>query len=518
MILVILFIYRAPFMLIDVLDCIVEKRSWKSVREAVKEYPLQMLEDLFCVGSLLFSWKTPRFIISTLLFGLFMPADLLLGVIRKCMPRKCGAYLLTIIIYTVFMCFPLVLTFYITQLLLSKGMGWVNIIIFCVFLFLLLVTLLIMVTILAKDDSKKFLVEMPTCDYVRYSWFNMHVILFEIIELLQSVALVFKLPLIPMYGGKVLQTASMYMLLGFIPFKAVFWVTVLAFICWFFICGAPIILENILKIFPLGTCGKKTSWRLLVSLFANTLFVTIVENLSSFSACVYPKCQYTISLNDTCLYSRLIQDNSLLCWTVPHSSYAAFSLIALVWFMITSFVFGVEYGDPEATEQDIGFSPIYNSIVNIFKAVSIIAVTFITNNNYVVLGILLFSNVSLVIYTALFKRLFKHDACNLPSFLVWRVFSFVSSVVVTVAVIVAIVLNDKTSKIPLIIIGSGVSGSLIVSITIALKLRQISDISRDREEYRVAIILLKKKLEENNWLVHKWKMQNDIWLRYVSLN
>ncbi|XP_065668288.1 uncharacterized protein LOC100200963 [Hydra vulgaris] len=516
MLFVVLCVYRAPFMFIEVLDCIIEKKSWKSVREAVKKYPPQIFKDLVSAVLFIFSWNTPRFIISTLLFGIFMPADIILGVVKKFVSQKCFAYLLTIIIYAVFMCFPIVLTLYVTQFLLNKGMGVLVIILFCVFFFLLLVILLIMVTILAKDNNKRFLVEMPSCDYVRFCWFNIHVVLFEIIELLQSAALVFKITFIPMYGATVMQTASSYLLLGFISFKAAFWVTLSLFICWFFICSAPIIFENILKIFPVGTCGKKTSWRLLVSLFANTLFVTVVENFAACSACSYTICPYNISLNTTCIVSRHVQDSSIVCWSAPHSSYAAFGLTAMIWFMITSIVFGVEYGDPEATEQDIGFSPIYNSIVNIFKAACIFAATFITHNNYAVLGVLLFCNFSLVIYTVFFKKLFNHDACNLPSFLVWRIFSFVSSMVVTVAVIVAVKLNNPTSKIPLIIIGSGILVSLLVSIAFSLKLRQMSDICKDREEFRVAIVCLKKKLEENNWLIQKWKTKNTIWLRLIK--
>ena len=521
MLLVLMFVYRAPFMIADVLDCIVEKRSWKAVRSAVKKYPPAILEDLLDLLTVIFSWKSIRFIVSSILFGLLMPADMFLTIARLCIQSNCLAYLMTIIIYLVLMVSPVIISYYAAEELLAYGVGWITIVLLCAFSALLLVMLLFMVLALTKSKNKTFLLQMPECDYVRFSWYNIHVIIFEILEFLQMMALIFKVQSLPMYGYDVLHTTSNYLLFSFMPFKVIFWITFVFFTVWFFLCGAPIIFENILESLPIGSCGKRTSWRLALSLFANTLFVTMVENLISFSACKYQSCpsNYTlgqIPSNSSCLVSEFLEDNTLKCWTGSHRGYALFGLLGLVWYCTTSLIFGTKYGDPESSSQDIGFSPIYNTVLNILKAVMIIAVTIITNSNYTVLGILLACNGVSIMYTVGFHTLYKYYPSNLPSILVWRVFTFVACAIASIAAIVALILDDNSSKVPLLILGIGIIVTFIIAFIIAVKLRQISTVVRDREEFRSEICQLEARLEKNKWLLNCWHGDRKMWYRLIK--
>ena len=522
---VLLCVYRAPFMLSDIADCVVEKRSWRAVRKVVKRYPTLIVSDIFDLLATLLSWKTPRFVFTALLFGVFMPADLFLTVSKSCSNNKCVNYIVSIFMYVIFMGFPFVYSFYGAEQLMAYGLGWANQIFICAFVVVLLLVLLAMILSLSGDTRKSFLLKMPDADYVRFNWYNFHVVVFEVLEFFQSIALVFKLsPFIPMYGAVVLADASKILLFSFLPFEAVFWTTVAVFTLWFFVCGAPIIFENILESSPVGTCGKRPGWRLTISLLANTLFVFFVENFASFSACRYEQCPSShdlgdIPINATCRRAIFVDDQSLRCWSDsgPHRDYAAFGLIGLVWYATTALIFDTQYGDPDTSEQDIGFSPVYNTGINILKAGAVVSVTIITNSPYAALTCLLSFNLLSILFTFLFKVVFKFYPCNFGSVLVWRLCTFVSTCVVVVGVMVAFVLDNPTSKIPLLVMGVGVLIVFIVSLSVAIKLRQISETEKEREQFRAEILKLEKRIQSNKWFLPGWQQEgrSSVWRRLV---
>ena len=522
---VMLCVYRAPFMLADIADCVVEKRSWKAVRKAVKRYPAFIVYDVFQLLKALFSWETPRFIFTALLFGVFMPADLFLTVSKSCTNSKCSGYLVSIVMYAMFMGFPFVYSFYGAEQLMEYGLGWTNPIFLCVFVTVLLLVLLAMVVSLSRDPRKSFLLKMPDADYVRFNWYNFHILIFEVLEFFQSIALVFKIsPLVPMYGAKVLSDASKIILFSFLPFEAVFWTTVAVFTMWFFACGAPIIFENILESYPVGTCGKRPSWRLVISLLANTLFVFFVENFASFSACHYKQCPSSFDLgnipsNATCRQAIFVDDESLRCWSGsgPQRDYAAFGLIGFVWYATTALIFDTQYGDPDTSEQDVGFSPVYNTGINILKAAAVVSITIITNSPYAALACLLLFNLVSILFTFLFKVVFKFYPCNSASVLVWRLCTFTSTCVVAVGVMVAFALDNPASKTPLVIMGVGVLIVFTVSLLVAIKQRQISKTEKERELFRAEILKLEKRINANKWFLPGWQQEEraSVWRRLV---
>lgn len=522
-------VYRAPMMLVDIFDCIVEKRSWKAVRHITKKYPAEIASDIVSMFVIVFSWETPRFLFTALLFGLLIPADLFMTIVKIFIKDKCLIYVLTLIMYVIIMGFPFVFTFYVANYFQEHTDGRMNVLLLCAFSAVLLFLLLLMVMALIKDQKKTVLLEMPKCDYVRLSWYNINVFLFEILEFLQTMALIFKLQSIPMYGSETLENVSKYLLFSFLPFESIFWITVFLFVVWFFLCAAPVILENILESFPVGSCAKRSSWRLAMSLFANTLFVTMIENLTSFSACRYQTCPVVNStsltnysmINSTfnhssCVTSTFMEDDSFQCWTGDHKGYAAFGLVSLAWYSTTSLIFGTQYGDPNTSKQDIGFSPVYNTVVNILKVAMITAVTIITEQHFVVVGVLLVCNLLLVVFTLTFRALFKYSACNLPSILVWRVFTFVSCGIGVIAVLVAYIQNESDSKIPLLSMCVGIFIAFVVSFIFAVRLRRTSDVERDRENFKKEILSLEGRLLKNGWLSKKWNTDRKTWYRLVN--
>ncbi|KAJ7389812.1 hypothetical protein OS493_028781 [Desmophyllum pertusum] len=332
MLLVVAFLYRAPFMITDITRDIIFKQSWRAVRETVKKYPPMILVDLVELISCVLSWET--------------------------------------ILYVIFMSFPFLLPFYVSQRLDPSTLT----IVIGAFSFVLLMALVIMTE--SGGAGERLLVEPTPYDYIRFNWSNIHVIVFEIVEFLQLLALVFIISDIPMPGATTLNTASQYLLLNFASFNVKLWLTFIIFVIWFFCCGAPVILESVLEYLPKGSCAKHVGWTLFLSLFANTLFVTIVESFLTFVACKTNDCpafnhnataNANVSSYNACLPAVLYEEPSMECWEGSHKSIALLGLLGLVWYSTTAIIFGTKYGDVDHPSQDLKFSPIYNIFANFAK-------------------------------------------------------------------------------------------------------------------------------------------------------
>ena len=519
-ILVLMLLYRAPFLIVDILDCVIERRSWKAVRNVVKKYPPAILEDILLLISNIFSWNTPRLIFTTILFVVFIPADLFISIVKICVQAKFFIYTLTLILYLFFIGTPIFITTYAAKELIANDLGWTNIVLICVFDIFLLFTLTLMVFTLANDKERDYSLEAPRCDYIRYNWYNLHVVLFEVLEFLQTLALAFSIRDIPMFGGATLHKISGFLLFSFMPFEVKFWLTFVAIVIWFFVCGTPIIFENILETHQVGTFSQRSSFRLLVSLFANTLFVTLVENLISFASCDYFEGGQNITQlsgnntsNITSSFSKLVEDDSIFCWQGAHVGYSLFGLIGLVWYCTTSLIFSTRFGDPETSDQDIGFSSIYNTALNIFKTVMVLSVSLITNNNYVAISVYLVFNIISVVFTMFFKSIFKHSATNVPSVIVFRIFTFISCILGAISIIIALSIDDIQTKAPLVILGVGVLVTLVISVVVAIKLNRESEVEKDRTQFRLELIKLERHVKKNHWLVDGWAKQSRTWER-----
>ena len=514
-IVVIIFIYRAPFLVADILIDIVDKKSWKAVRRTVKKYPLYIWEDLINMIQTLLSWKTPRFIVTSILFGILMPADIFLTTAKTLTTNMCIAYTITGIIYLTMIGLPFLISFYLGSRLLEIGIGWVSAGVSCGFVAALLLVLAVMVTAYVKKNRDTKLVPQIH-DYFHWNWYNFHVIAMELLEFLQSNALVFSYVGIPMYGGPLLHEASNYLLLSFFPFNVKLWIAFVLFFIWFFLSAAPVIFEQILEDLPKGTCDKHPGWKMAVSLFANTLFITFIECFLSCISCSYVKCPSDVNYkilptNHTCFRAYLADDNSLLCWEGQHRMIALFGLFGLVWYTSTSFLVAIQYGDPGITKQDVEFSPTYNVIQNFVKAAMIAAVVVITTNKFAGLGILIAGNGLMVIFTVLFKTYFHYKPTNSLSFLSWRVAAYSSSVCAAVAVTVAFATNKQNNKLPVIIFGVGTFISVFVAAVVSVMLRKKDRLESVRQKFRERLSALEKRLLKDNMLLSSWREQQKAW-------
>ena len=513
--LVVVFVYRAPFLIADISIDIVDKKSWRAVRKTAKKYPMYIMEDCINLFLTLLSWKTPRFLFTAILFGALMPADMFLTASKFCTKSIYAAYFLSGTLYAIFISFPFIASFYMGKKLLEIGLGWISMPVTCVYVGLLLLILGFMVVAYVRNTDNAKLVP-KAADYFHWNWYNIHVIIMEILEFLQLLALVFSFTDIPMYGGNYLHEASRYLLFSFVSFEFKLGIAIALFFIWFFLSAAPVIFEQILEDLPKGTCEGHAGWRMAISLFANTLFVTIIESFASCFSCDYVKCPSGVSYktlppNSTCFYAQLTDDISYPCWRDVHRVIALFGLFATLWYTTTAFLVGVQYGDTGNKKQDVEFSATYNVIANFMKAVMVVAVVVITSNRYAVLGILITGNLLLILFTLLFKTIFHYNSTNYYSFVVWRVASFFAAMVASVAVLIACMQNKVDSKTPLMITGIGILVVLIIAsiVSIILRRRGLTDEVRDRFKNR--LFALEKRLLQENMLLRSWKNQRGSW-------
>lgn len=544
--LVIVFLYRAPFLITDITRDIFFKQSWRAVRETVKKYPALILEDIVDLISCIFSWESVRFLFTALLFGLLMPADLFLTIMKFIFSKNC-AYFLTAVLYIIFLAFPFLLPFYISGKL---DPNLVTIVI-GVFAFFLLLALIGMVVVLLKKeallnrrddapirrddasvrrdgarnrrDGPGLLIKPTPYDYIRFNWTNIHVIAMEVVEFLQLLALVFAVSDIPMLGAKTLNTASQYLLLNFASFDVKLWLSFIIFVIWFFCCGAPVILENVLEYLPKGSCAKHVGWTLFLSLFANTLFVTIVESFLAFVACKTQDCptiNVTVTTNasqNSCFPAVLYEDETIECWEGNHRAIAFLGLLGLVWYSTTAIIFGTKYGDVTHPSQDLEFSPVYNIFLNFAKAVMVGVVVLAMAKPYVVLSFLVLANLAAIIFTLAFRKIFHFDLSNSFVLIIWRTVTFICACVAAVSAVVAKQRNDPDSFVPLGIFLGGCGVVIIIALIVSIVLRKPrTPVENQRRMFRQDLLALEAKLVKENFMINSWTKSRAQWKRLVK--
>ena len=512
---VLVFVYRAPALILDITIDILHKHSWTAVRATAKRYPLMIVEDVTGIISTVLDWRSIRFLFTAVLFGIFIPADVLLTVFKLSF-NKCTAYFLSATLFLIYMVFPFVFSFHFGEVLLSNCFGIkISYIIggYCLSFVIVLVCLIL---ILLKNRGDKFSVAPEPYDYVRLNWENVHVVVFEVVEVLQLIALVFSLDGIEMAGGKILNEYSNYLLFNFASFEVKLSLTVAGFFIWFVVCGAPIIFENILEEFNEGKCASNAGWRLLMSLFSNTLFLSIIEGLCGLVACDYSNNigNGTTTNSTLCMYP-LHDEMSTMCWVGKHRVMALFSLWGLFWYTTTSIIYGTEYGEIDSPEVDIKFSPVYNTVINFLKALMIGAVVLISTELFVALGFLIVLTLIAVFFTIFFKRMVGYVWCNSVVVSYFRVASFVILAFSVATAFIAKRLDDSESFVPLAVFLASSFGTLLVASIASLFRKKQTATEKQRQQFRKYVLALEKRLTKEKLMLASWKSRRKQWRRLV---
>ena len=515
---VLIFVYRAPALILDITIDIFQKHSWTAVRATAKRYPLMIIEDITGIITMILDWRTVRFLFTAVLFGILIPADVLLTVFKFSV-ENCIAYVLSATLFLFYLGFPFAFSFHFGESLLNEGFGIKISYIIGAYGVSIVVVLVLLITILIRNRGTKFSVAPEPYDYVRLNWENVHVVIFEVVEVLQLIALVFSLDGIPMAGSAVLYEFSNYLLFNFASFEVKLSLTVAAFLVWFVVCGAPIIFENILTEFDEGTCASNAGWRLVMSLFSNTLFVSIIEGLCGLAACKYMHddiCNNnSTNTNSTCYTSSLVDDPDTMCWVGKHRGIALFGLWGIFWYTTTSIIYGTECGEVDSLNVDIKFSPVYNTVINFLKALMIGAVVLISAEIFAVLSFLLVLALIAVLFTIFFERMIGYVWCNSVMLSYFRVASFVILVFTVITAFIAKHLDDNESFIPISVFLGSSFGTLLVACIASLFRKKQTATEKQRQKFREYILTLEKRLTKEKLMLASWKSKRKQWRRLV---
>ena len=521
-VLVLVLLFRAPFLIADITQDIFLKRSWKAVRETAKRYPPYIWEDLINFFSTILSWETIRYAFTALLFGVLIPADLFLTMMKKITSSKCLAFMATSVLYIVFMGFPVLLPYY----LVSKLNGDFISVAIGLFALLLLVVLIGSVVAMVKDQEDPITRKPEPYNYIHFNWSNVHVIIFEIIELLQLLAIVFAITELPMMGAGILGTASNYLLLNFATFEIKMWMTLGLFVAWFFCCSAPVIFEHVLESLSKGTCKKHVGWTLLLSLFSNTLFVTFVESFLTFVSCKYTDCpasDHRTAMNMTngslnsCVSAVLYEDSTMRCWEGAHRAVATAGMLGLVWYASTAIIFGMRYGGSSHPHQDLKFSLIYNTFINFIKAFMIGVVVLAAANRKVVFGCFMLANIAAILFTVFYQKMLHHQLANSSVLKLWRQVSFLCGFVAALAALVAEIQDKQDNFVPLVIFVGGCACVLVLAAAVSIiQSRTMTPVEQTRQHFRDGLRRLEKQLVKNGHMVNSWTKRQSQWKRLIK--
>ena len=421
--LVVLSIYRCPALLSDLAHDLLSKRSLSAARKTANRYPVNILKDLFKLLSLIFRWDTVVFLFASLLFVILIPLSVIINTIKA--TNLCDSagiiFILSIPIYAFIMCGPFIIVHKISKVVLSDiGTNDSSIAIYIAG-FLGIIGLVMAAFVVAmtkkKDEQSR---KVKTIDYIRYNWFNAQVVFQEVLELVQLLALVFSIRNLVLPYATDIRTVAQYILLDIYNYKIRFGFLVTLFIIWLIVCTVPTLLEGVTKKVEKGHFSSSHFvWRSFLSFFGITLFVALPEMSVSLLACDYTDC------SNATVCPSLFDDADIACWSGVHLILAPISFFMMVWYVLTSLLYCMQYTDVTNRKVDLQFSPPYSALVNLFKLAMVVGVGLFSEEKVSVLVFVIALMVILIISSLLFPLITGMDVSNAKGLLIWRIESFI---------------------------------------------------------------------------------------------
>ena len=484
--LVVLSIYRCPALLSDLAHDLLSKRSLSAARKTANRYPVNILKDLFKLLSLIFRWDTVVFLFASLLFVILIPLSVIINTIKA--TNLCESvgiiFILSIPIYAFIMCGPFIIVHKISEVVLSDiGTNDSSIAIYIAG-FLGIIGLVMAAFVVAmtkrKDEQSR---KVKTIDYIRYNWFNAQVVFQEVLELVQLLALVFSIRNLVLPYATDIRTVAQYILLDIYNYKIRFGFLVTLFIIWLIVCTVPTLLEGVTKKVEKGHFSSSHFvWRSFLSFFGITLFVALPEMSVSLLACDYTDC------TNATVCPSLFDDADIACWSGVHLILAPISFFMMVWYVLTSLLYCMQYTDVTNRKVDLQFSPPYSALVNLFKLAMVVGVGLFSEEKVSVLVFVIALMVILIISSLLFPLITGMDVSNAKGLLIWRIESFIIILFIALGVLAfevidmtesykswsenSLIFNDTTRLIDFVI-PAAVLTLIVISLIICLILTRI---------------------------------------------
>ena len=429
---VVLSLYRCPALLSDLAHDILSKRSLSAARKTADKYPVNILKDLFKLLKLFFKWDTVVFLFASILFIILIPLSVIINTIRAAnVIQSIGiVFILSLPIYGVIMAGPFVIVHKVSDIVMNNEGISNNHIAIYIAGYLGIVSLILAAFVMAKTKEKDAVSrKVKSIDYIRFNWFNAQIVFLEVLELVQLLALVFSIRNLIMPYAEDIRTVAQYILLDIYSYKLRFGFSVALFVIWLVVCTVPTLLEGVTKKFSKGHFSERHFvWRSFLSFFGITLFVSLPEMNISLLACDYTEC------SNSTVCPSLFDDPDIACWSGIHLIIAPISFFMMVWYLLTSLLYCLQYTDVGNKKVDLQFSPPFSALVNLFKLALIIGVGLFSEEKVAVLGFVIALMVLLIIASLLFPLVTGMEVCNAKALLIWRIETFVVVVLVALGI------------------------------------------------------------------------------------
>ena len=500
-----IFIYRLPALLNDLSQDILYKKSIAAARKTIDKYPIDILRDLLSLLRIFFRWDTIVFVMSSVLFIVLIPLSVILNIFIDGKVHIVAALFFAVPIYLFFIATPFVVVFKLSDVILSSESAADEYILCLIAGYMVIIVIILVLFVILKTRSQNEEEKVvKSIDYVRYNWFNFQVILLEIIEFIQLMALVFSVRNLGIPYSSEFSLFSQYVLLNVLDYRIKFILSAVIFTVWVSVCTIPSLLEGVTKKVSRGYFSTHHFvWRTYLSFFGVTLFLFLPEASLSVLSCNY-----------TCegLCPALFGQPSVACWQGSHLIYAAISFFMVMWYTLTSVLYCIKYGDNGNQKVDLHFTPSYAATVNILKLLLVSAVVLFTSYKVYVLSFILGSLALLIVFSTFYHRITGIRPCNSTSLFLWRIFLFTTVFVVCASVLVydIIIWHDTKLKNTVISV-SGLGLVLLLALCtflLTMKLSRATEHERARQKFKKKALKTLKDFEsrEEGFIPSWWKI------------
>lgn len=438
---VILSVYRCPHLLSDLAHDLLSKRSVTAARKTIDRYPVDILDDLKELVMLILSWDTVVFLFASILFIICIPLSVILNTIQATkLSSIVFVFLFSLPIYFIIMAGPFAIVHHVAEKMMEDVRQAQNIPVYIgvyIGFVALVMTAFVVVKTKDKDHGSK---KVTTIDYIRFNWFNAQVVFGEVLEFVQLLSLLFMVKGLSFPYAEQFRTVAEYILLDFYDYKVRFSVGVALFVIWLVLSTVPSLLEGVTKKVAPGYFSQHHFvWRSFLSFFGTTLFIFIPEMNVSMLSCDYTDC----AIPEIC--PSLADDPEIACWTGIHVPMASISFFIMIWYVLTSLLYCMQYTDVTNKEIDLNFSPPYSAMLNICKLVLVAVIGLFMEERVPLVSVMIGAMVLMILVSLLFPFITGMEVSNAKALLIWRIQGFFTIMVISLGVLAFEIVGSNTT-------------------------------------------------------------------------
>eukprot|EP00803_Ostreobium_quekettii_P006216 evm.model.scf_208.5 EVM.evm.TU.scf_208.5 scf_208:96727-99087(-) len=456
---VIVLVYHAPQLVAQALEAVVILKSPEIARRVVERYAEETWEDVYALLKLLTLWKTYKAAVATLVWGLFVPAEMVAVSLQQRISSASLRRAIALATWLALLGYPFAFIFWMAEdYSNSEGRMGSAVGAFCVLL--IAIQLLIAWCYGADPEGQWSTVSSASYD-IHWSYANANALFNMALEIYQHAALVLDIGGVTFRHAATVEDVASPSLLDFdVDFYEVFfWLAVGAVGIWFVVAALPVVVESIFEICPPSTIESRPLWRMLETAMSTTFSLTIFSNLLRILACTEMDASDGLVLDAS-------KEKNVQCYKGDHRVMALLALLSLAYFVPTATWTRAKIRDDTDKDLDVRFAPIYQFVIFISRfGLAAFVEVYSPLSKWVSLGASLLLNLGLAAFTFGFSHWYGIGPCPLPGIWIARGFGFAAAAWTALVVMFA-PFEGEVASVPVVLMAIGIG--YIVAIIIAI--------------------------------------------------